>query len=357
MSDQPTSATDVANADKPANSADRQLFNTPLGIVMGGFGLWILAALAAAMAGTALMRSTFDDETARIMASYMLYLPSVLLAVGGCVMTLIGSVRWAMHGRDSKGAASPEAQQIAILKQINARLLLSETAKRVAYRHEDMATLRKTIDQDIQKRDYDSALALVAEMATTYGQLEEAEDLRDRINVARKKETEAKIAAAVEKVDQLLGKNEYERAMKEASKLERLFPDADRVTNLRRHVLQAREQFKQDLEKGFLEAAQREDVDKAMTLLKEMDKYLTEQEAAPYRETARGVIGKQRDNLGVQFKLAVHDRDWVAASRVGEQLIRDFPNSKMANEVRGMLDVLRERAGAQQSAQSAAGVY
>jgi len=87
-----------------------------------------------------------------------------------------------------------------------------------------------------------------------------------------------------------------------------------------------------------------------MQLIREMDKYLTEQEAEPLRETARGVIGKARDNLGVQFKLAVRDKEWVAAVNIGEQIIRDFPNSKMSDEVRSMLDVLRQRAAGQQAA-------
>ena len=89
-----------------------------------------------------------------------------------------------------------------------------------------------------------------------------------------------------------------------------------------------------------------------MELLKELDKYLTEQEAEPFRETARGVIGKKRDNLGVQFKIAVHDREWVRAMRVGEQIIQEFPNTKMCDEVRGMIDLLRERAAGQHAARS-----
>ena len=91
-------------------------------------------------------------------------------------------------------------------------------------------------------------------------------------------------------------------------------------------------------------------VDKAMELLKELDKYLTAQEAEPYVEVARGVIGKKKENLGVRFKLAVQDRDWIRALTIGENIIREFPNSLFANEVRGMLDLLRERAAQQHTA-------
>ena len=56
------------------------------------------------------------------------------------------------------------------------------------------------------------------------------------------------------------------------------------------------------------------------------------------------VIGRKRDNLGVQFKLAVQDKEWAGAIRVGEQIVKEFPNTKMAEEVRSMVDVLRTRA-------------
>ena len=65
---------------------------------------------------------------------------------------------------------------------------------------------------------------------------------------------------------------------------------------------------------------------------------------------ARGVIGKKRQNLGVQFKLAVADHEWIDALHVGEQIIADFPNTKMADEVLSMMDLLKERAAGQQQA-------
>ena len=62
------------------------------------------------------------------------------------------------------------------------------------------------------------------------------------------------------------------------------------------------------------------------------------------------MIGKKRENLGVQFKIAVHDKQWLRGVAVGEQLIREFPNSRMADEARGLLDLLRERAAGQRAA-------
>ncbi|MCA9300852.1 MAG: hypothetical protein KDA28_17400, partial [Phycisphaerales bacterium] len=86
--------------------------------------------------------------------------------------------------------------------------------------------------------------------------------------------------------------------------------------------------------------------DEAMELLQELDQYLTPDEGARYMEVARGVIGKARENLGVQFKLAVQDRQWRRASEVGQRIVEQFPNTRMADEIREVIDSIRAKAQA-----------
>ncbi len=54
-------------------------------------------------------------------------------------------------------------------------------------------------------------------------------------------------------------------------------------------------------------------------------------------------------NLGVQFKLAVSEREWAKALQTGQEITRDFPNSKMAEEIREKMDILRQRVQQQTS--------
>ena len=56
------------------------------------------------------------------------------------------------------------------------------------------------------------------------------------------------------------------------------------------------------------------------------------------------MIGKARENLGAQFRLAVQDRQWERAAEIGDRIIDEFPNTRMASEVRAMIDTIRERA-------------
>ena len=41
------------------------------------------------------------------------------------------------------------------------------------------------------------------------------------------------------------------------------------------------------------------------------------------------------------------DEDWPEAITIGEEIIRDYPNSRMAQEVRDKMDLLRTRAATQ----------
>lgn len=341
-----------------ARPADGDSLSSPMGILIGAVLVHLLAitAFAVASLGQDAIDLPEDDGTTRTVITVLLVIIGTILAVTGTALLIVGSIRWAMFGGDGKSAPASTgglgADAADLLRSINERLLLSETAKRIAYRHEDIETLRNTVREDISKHRFDAALILVAELSQTYGQLEEAENFRDQITAARMAEQETKVTAAIARLDDILARHEFERGLREAEKIQRLFPDSERVRPLVQRVAQSKEAYKHSLEREFLAASERDDVDKAIELLKELDRYLSEAEAEPFRETARGVIGKKRDNLGVQFKIAVHDKEWLRAVRVGEQIIQDFPNTKMSNEVRSMLDLLRERAAGQQAAHS-----
>ena len=278
----------------------------------------------------------------------------MVAAFAGLALFAIGVLRWAALGIDLpqlRTAASSQKDHTRLLGTISDRLLMSEVAKRSTNREHDRTSLKNAIHEDITTGDFSSAMIQAKQLSQLYGHHEEAEGFREQIQAARAAEHDLKVAQAIGRLDQILSQCEWDAAEAEAAKIQRLFPDSLRTKNIHKRVEEARENHKKTLEREFLQAAERDDVDRAMELLREMDKYLTEEEAAPFRETARGVIGRQRDNLGVQFKLAIQDKDWKQSVTVGEQIIREFPNTKMADEVRSMLDVLRNHAAGQQAAQ------
>lgn len=272
-----------------------------------------------------------------------------VLALGVVALVVPCSIYPLLSVRGS--AAGGGAPSELLLSEISERLLLTDQAKRIVYRQKDRELLRNAIQEDIAAGDYDAALKLVDEMSDSFGYHEESEQFREQILDAQKRKHEQLIIEAIERIEQTCAAYKWDEARRMIRRLQRLYPDHTRVASLTGYLDQAVSDRKRELERQFLRAAEVDDVEKAMELLLELDKYLTPAEAEPYRETARGVIGKKRQNLGVRFKMAVHDREWIEAVTVGENIIREFPNSMMANEVRDMLDLLRERAAGQRAAE------
>lgn len=222
---------------------------------------------------------------------------------------------------------------------------LSESAKRVLHRREEREILRRAIEQDIRAKDYDAAIVLVNELANRFGYRGDAENFRTLIERAKSQSTEEQITEAVHGLHELIKQRQWNDAYAEAARIQRLFGEHHRVLNIRQRIEDARAAHRKQLERRFLEAAERQDIDDAMGILKELDQYLTPAEAEPFAEVARGVISKSRENLGSRFKLLVQDHEWSAALGVGQQIIDEFPNSRMAAEVRELLPHLREKTG------------
>jgi hypothetical protein len=284
-----------------------------------------------------------------------------LLAAGGLGLVIVIAVTplglLLARAAEPRGADRESLERLRDLgraiERFGEQAALSDDARRVLNRQRERELLRAAIEEDIGTEDWDAAMVLVKELAERFGYRSDAEEFRQRIEQARFETVERRVIDAVSRLDGLIMQRRWEQAFVEAARTSRLFPDSPRVEGLRHRVEQARLLYKSDLERRFLNAAKDGRIDEAMTLLKELDAYLGEQEAEPFREVARGVIGKARENLGVEFKLAVQDRRWVDAAIVGERIIEEFPNSRMAQEVRGMLDGIRARASGNPPVQAA----
>jgi len=230
------------------------------------------------------------------------------------------------------------------MDHLNETLILSDDARRVLNRRKERELLRKAIEEDIVEEDWEAGLVLVRELAERFGYRADAEEYRDKIEEARSKTQDRRVRESMRHLDELIAAHKWDTALTEAARISRLYHDSPQVEGLRHRVTNAKDHYKYEIERRFLHAAQEDRIEEAMDLLHEMDQYLSEHEGEQFREVARGVIGKARENLGVQFKLAVNDKAWDRAVDVGQRIIDEFPNSRMATEVRSMIDDIRERA-------------
>jgi len=251
----------------------------------------------------------------------------------------------ASHRRADRLQLLKSTEQLAeLLAHIHEHTMLSDSAKRIAYRREERQMLRKAIEEDIALEDWDAATVLTDNMSERFGYIEEAEEFRRHIDERRADVMYRRMRESVEHCEALIAASEWTAAYAEAARIRRMFPDAPQAQEIDEQVRRAWRERKQQLEREFLEIAGQSDAEGALEILKELDLYLTPREAEPYKEIARGVIGKARDNLGLQFKLAVQAQDWSHAIHIGERIMDEFPNSLMAREVRERIGVIRVRA-------------
>lgn len=230
------------------------------------------------------------------------------------------------------------------LDEIVTNTRISDAAKSLARRDEELDALRHTIDNDIRSERWEAALNLIDEMDRRFGYKGEAERIREEIDHAREDRIQVRLTEAIELVNGHFTAYEWDRAQAEIDRLTHALPDDARVQSLQDRMKVLQEQHKQELKLAWDDAVRRTDTDLAIDVLKELDQYLSPAEAQTLQETARTVFKEKLLQLGVQFRFAVTERRWNDALAVGLEIIRDYPNARMAAEVRDALDMLRQRA-------------
>ena len=294
----------------------------------------LLIVYAAALALSAYLAMTGEDRLGAGGALLVLTMAPVAFsfALGG-------------SGRQQKALIARVEELTHAVRVFTDHAALSDDARRVLSRGNDRALLTQAIEEDVRAGNLDAAMILVNELADRFGFRDEAEEHRRRIEAMRAETTERRITESIQYLDGLILQRRWDEAFADASRLLRLFPDSQRIFGLRGRIERAQRSHRDELERRFLLAAQEERTDDALGLLRELDAHLSPAEAEPLRELARGVIGKAKENLGASFRLAVQDRRWAEAARIGDRIIAEFPNTRMAAEIRDVIDGIRQRAG------------
>jgi len=286
-----------------------------------------------------------------------------LLAAGvGLVVVVLGlwlhalSVRGAVASlqRDANASAREVDQRLsnltALLHQISEQQLISERAKAIAFREREREALRRAIREEIARRDWDAASRLADDIESMFGYRQEAERFRQEIQVQRDAEAQRQIAEAIALIDKHCRSEDWSAAVREADRIHRLYPADPAVQRLAQDVEARRVARKQQLLTEWNQAVQRHDIEGSIEVLRSLDRYLTPQEAASMQETARQVFKDKLMLLGQQFTLAVKEHAWREALRLGQTIVAQFPNSRMAQEVQEKMALLETRAAEEEPA-------
>lgn len=272
----------------------------------------------------------------------LLFFAVMFLSFATLVLKAVSSLtRQLSELRDLSDAV---AKQSVLLQSIADNTHISDAAKSLAHRQQELDALRTAIREENRNEHWEESLVLIDEMERRFGGKDEADRLREELDDARAEELENRLREAIDLVESHFQSQAWDRAEGEIERLRQALPDHTKVLALTDRMNTLRVEHKKKLLQEWDEAVRRSDTDHAIDILKELDQYLTTSEAKALQSSARHVFKDKLLQVGVQFRFAVMEKRWPDALQTGLELIRDFPNARMAGEVREALDTLRERA-------------
>jgi hypothetical protein len=282
---------------------------------------------------------------------------SIDLLAAGCVSLVLVAVTWPLYSaaglRRLDAAAADKLihpilerldQMSILINLVSEQQLLSDKAKSVAFREKDREAVRRAIQEDLAKGDFEGASLLADDVEKSFGYRAEADHYRHDIAAKQQELVRKQINEVVGVIDRFTRSEQWNGALREAERLLSMFPDNEQVKNLPHEIDARRQAHKKQLLSSWNDAVARHDVDGSIEILKQLDAYLTPAEAESMQETARGVFKEKLTSLGSQFSNQVRDQNWAEAIKTGEQIMRDIPNTRAAQEVREKMDLLKQRA-------------
>jgi len=307
--------------------------------------IYLIAFLAAAAVfGVGLYLVVLTHEWA-MLAAGCLSVVAVFVSLPIALM-LSGAINSQLTARQLSSQMQQRIEQMTqMMSRISEAQLLSDRAKSVAFRDKDREAIRRAIHEELSQGEWEAAYALADQFEKAFGSKSEADRFRGEINEKRGEGVKKQIAEVMEGIDRHTHAEQWTAALREAEKLMARYPNDAQVKFLPVEIENRRQSFKKQLLHSWHEAVARHDVDASIEILRQLDPYLTPSEAQSMQDTARGVFREKLSNLGADFTKAVLERRWADAIKLGETIQAEFPNSRIAQEVRDKMTTLRQRAG------------
>lgn len=322
---------------------------------------WIaadVAAIAATAAGMVLVGLSIRE--AEPLGSWVLVAGGVVGLLGAAaVATIVHLMLRLLRGGGASNVpqftdrppaqtlSQPAADHLARIEQVLHELhdlaSVSEGARRELFPIRDLEIIHHRLEQALAMGDLTAAEVLVSS-AQSLGHEGLVPALRSRILEEKRRVQQQQAAVPMQEFEAALQRRAWAAAFQHAAAVRAISPDPATAAHLEQRVEAARHEHRHALEQRFLEAGERDDVETAMATLKELDKYMTREEAERLSREAQRVIQRHRERLTATFQAAVQERRWSDAARVGNAIMAEYPNTRMAEEVRSMIEVIRTRA-------------
>ncbi len=307
---------------------------------------WHIAIIVATLTGVLLLAvftSVFEQSES---VRQLVWLMGGLIFLGA-LLVMLSRVSRIVSTLNENSARLEEASKALAgisdgLMQINHSTRISDAAKAIAFRDDDKRSLREAVFERLKRNDFEGAYEIVDEIENHSEYRLLAEELRRQVDNYRNATEDERADQAIAQVEKLFDLAQWVKASLQIESLIRLHPQSEKIKALRQRLVERKEERKRILLAAWDDAVTRQETDRSLEILRELDMYLTPNEALALQEAAKDVFRTKLHNLGVQFALAVSEKQWSNALEIGQQIIRDFPNSRMSVEIREKLHVLRQ---------------
>ena len=300
-----------------------------MGLAIVGVVLWPLSQWLKALKGSFIMVVYFAAAVA-------------IFAVLQMLSEMVKSI-WQQREKIEQINESLTAQK-KLLEQISQGVRLSEAAKTICYRDSDRQQLRASVMERLHQQDFEATYAMIDSIAQKPEYKHLAADLKLTADQYRNATDNDRVSQVINYIDRLLEQCQWANADTQIERLIKKYPDSEKAKEMSVKLFERKEKRKRELLDEWDTAVKKSDVDHSLEVLHELDFYLTPSEGLALQESASEIFKNKLHNMGVQFSLAVSDKQWEKALQTGQAIIKEFPNSKMADEIRSKTQILQELA-------------
>lgn len=307
------------------------------------FGIFVLTATVVLVFG---LFSQADQARKTIfLVAEILYGIGGLIAIGAGLM-LLNEIVLNLKVNNEKLDNSTEMMSRGnnLLAQVSQASRLSDTAKEIVYRDAEQMELGEAALSKLHQHDFNDADAMIAAMGDYSKYKNLSERLKLKADKFRSATEEGRVNQIMAHIDELFDRKLWMQAASQIDNLIRNFPYSEKAKTMPARLQERKDRHKRQLLADWDLAVRNKETDRSLEILKELDLYLTPTEALALQESASSVFKTKLHNLGVEFSVAVTENNWKKALDTGRHIVQNFPNSRMAAEIRGKMDILQERS-------------
>lgn len=314
-----------------------QTWRVPLIIAFGA--LFVIGLLLYLPAKPAL-----SDRTFWIWLSGLFVLAATGTAIAA-VLLLLSEANKNLQINGEKFEQSLESlnRQRTLLMQVSQGIRLTDTAKEIVFQDFERLELGEAVLGKLHQHDFEAAGAMIEVMKGYPRYQSLSQQLAKMAERYRTATEEGRISQVISHIEGLMDKHLWSQAVTQIENLQSMFPYSEKAKGMPSRLQERKNLHKRKLLAEWDQAIKSKHTDRSLDILKELDMYLTPAEALALQESASSVFKTKLHNLGVEFSVAVTEKNWGHALNSGREIVQSFPNSRMAAEIRSRMDILQEK--------------